>query len=777
MAAGWALGMAMWGAGALPARVAIGIQLPPADDRFEIEHRQAVAANPPDLHLQLQVQGGSRRFHQGEIIRLDLGFSSTSPQRYRLDAAGYDRSGRLHLEEFHLAPAAGVVDPLWEYFTEYMARWGGGERQAPLLTEAPVTLTLDLNEWARFDRPGTYRLYVTSHRVAGLGSSPPVGFLAGVPAPVSSNVVELTIEDADAQWSGQVLADAIRAIDAGSPGDARTACRTLRFLGSPAAAREMARRYENDRPCSGELMLGLVGSPERQAVIRAMSARLVAPGQEVDSWFLENLALLAADPAGIPLHSPEALGRPPGFGRSEEEWRSRHATIEASWRRQAARLLEALPRKTGRARAVSALTLLDLATTPPSCGPREPSTVAPEQAEDLRQMVAEGFSELTADEQHGLLSVHWPMLRGLDMAAPLRHLYMDPYTDPPVLGWQGGENLRTLTLRRLYDLAPAEAVTLLLAEARRPVPRVGREALRLLPEQAASELELEIVEHLEEAPAGETDALSFLAAKFATRAMLPRVRAIYDSGMKDGMCPLVPLIAYFLRVEPVLGKAKLLQVLDTASPPGHRSCAAGVLSEVGKLFYSAELESVAISHLDDPDLEVATEAATLLGQRGSPAAEAPLWDRLEQWHAKWKTRGLPVDLFKSHEERSLAYALIDAIARSPAWLVERPQIERLRELSVGSQIADWVRSLMRVRDSAGRITLGIRYDGEEHPEFTVAQYTLPTLDAVRSKLAQFPRGTAFRWRSCPLPTQEQEQEAMVKELTGFVQSRGMALVR
>jgi len=35
VAAGWALGMAMWGAGALPASAAIGIQLPPADDRFE----------------------------------------------------------------------------------------------------------------------------------------------------------------------------------------------------------------------------------------------------------------------------------------------------------------------------------------------------------------------------------------------------------------------------------------------------------------------------------------------------------------------------------------------------------------------------------------------------------------------------------------------------------------------------------------------------------------------------------------------------------------------
>jgi len=776
VAAAWALGMAMWGAGASPASAAIGIQPAPADDRFEIEHRQAVAANPPDLHLQLQVQGGSRRFHQGEIIRLDLGFSSTIPQRYRLDTAGYDRSGRLHLEEFHLAPAVGVVDPLWEYFTQYLGRFVGGHHQVPLLTETPAVLTLDLNEWARFDRPGTYRLYVTSHRVADLGSSPGVGFSAGEPVPVSSNVVELTIDDADARWSSQVLADAIRAIDTGSPRQRADGCRKLRFLGSPAAAREMARRYdENDRTCSGELMLGLVGSPERQAVIRAMSARLVAPDQEVDGWFLENFALLAADPAGIPVHSPEVLGRQPGFGRSEEQWRIRHATLDASWRRQRARLLAALPRKTGRARPVSALTLLDLATLRPSCEPGEPAAVPPRQAEDLRQLVAQGFSELPAAKQHDLLSVRWPMLRGPDMAAPLRLLY----TAPPALPWQGGEDLRTLALRRLFELAPAEATPLLLAEARRPVPRVGREALRLLPEPVASELELEIVDHLEQALVAETDALTFLVAKCATRAVLPRVRALYERGLSDGRCPQAPLIAYFLRVEPVLGKAKLLELLDTAPLPGSRSCATGLLGEVGQLFYSAELESAAVAHLDDPDLEVATEAAKLLGQRGSPAAEAPLWDRLERWHAHWETRRTQVDLFENHAERSLACALVEAIARSPAWLVERPQIERLRGLSVGQQMDDRVQSLLRLpaRDAAGRITLGASLDVDGNQELIVGQYTLSTLDAARSKLAQFPSGTVFRWRSCPLPGREHEQEAMIEELAGFLRDRGMTLVR
>jgi len=771
-AAAWMLCLAIWGAGTPRCAGASPMPSQPAENRFEVEHRQAVAANPPDLRLTLQLQAGPARFRQGGIIRLDLSFSSTSPGRYRLDAAGYDRSGRLHLEEFHLDPGTDVADPLWEYFAAY-ARWGGGIRQEPLLKEAPETLHLDLNEWVRFDRPGTYRLYVTSRRVAGVSSSNSEAAFSGVATPVSSNVVEITIDEADARWSGPVLADAIRDLDTGTSDVARkAACRTIRFLGSPAAAREMARRYDpNDRPCNSELMFGLIGSPQRQAAIQAINERLEAPDKLVDGWFLENLALIVADPAGIPLHSPEVPGQLPGHGVSDEEWRTRHATIQTSFRRQAARLLAALPRKTGRARAVSALTLLDLATPRPNCGPGEASAVPPEEAEHLRQVVAEGFSLFPAAEQHSLLSGRWALLRGPGMAAELRHLYLDP----PALPFQGGESLATLALRRLYEMAPAEAMPLLFEEARRPMPHVGREALRLLPEEATSKLELEIVEHLEVAPMAAADALSFLVARYATRAVLSRIQALYARALNDGMCAQAPLVGYFLRVEPALGKSKLLEVLDTPPQPGLASCAARVLGEVGRLFYSSEVESVAISRLDDPDLEVAIEAAKLLGLQGSPAAEAPLWRRLELWHERWKPQARELRLIGNYKAESLGRGLREAIAESPAWLVDRPQLERLRGLSVGPDSGSWLESQLTFREAAGRISLGISFDGDGHPELTVAQYTLHSLDAARSKLGQFPRGTVFRLGSCVCPSLDMRREALVKELTSFVQSHGMVV--
>ena len=57
-----ALGVASWGIGAAPSRAAPGVTPRPEDDPFGVEHRQAVAANPPDLVLTLGLEAGTNRF-------------------------------------------------------------------------------------------------------------------------------------------------------------------------------------------------------------------------------------------------------------------------------------------------------------------------------------------------------------------------------------------------------------------------------------------------------------------------------------------------------------------------------------------------------------------------------------------------------------------------------------------------------------------------------------------------------------------------------------------
>src|SRR5436190_1491768 len=52
------------------------------------------------LHFSVRTRGGQVSFRVGEVIPLELSFSSAAPKTYQLDMAGYDRSGRLNAERF-----------------------------------------------------------------------------------------------------------------------------------------------------------------------------------------------------------------------------------------------------------------------------------------------------------------------------------------------------------------------------------------------------------------------------------------------------------------------------------------------------------------------------------------------------------------------------------------------------------------------------------------------------------------------------------------------------
>ena len=58
----------------------------------------------------------------------------------------------------------------------------------------------------------------------------------------------------------------------------------------------------------------------------------------------------------------------------------------------------------------------------------------------------------------------------------------------------------------------------------------------------------------------------------------------------------------------------------------------------------------------------------------------------------------------------------------------------------------------------------------------VAQYrNLSTLDAVKAKLAQFPKGTVFLWIPVNAGQAEAEKKTVFGELKTFLAARGMSL--
>src|SRR4030095_9660874 len=163
----------------------------------------------PNVVLKVSIANHQREFRMGEPIPLQLSFSSTVKNRYQINMAQYDRSGRMEYEHFTVSPAQGAVDPLVTY------NWGGGGLTSfQFLSSAPWTIKLNLNEWLRFTQPGEYRLIISSSRVAVRDSSSPLG---ASPVTARSNEITLKIVAADAVWQKRIFKDAVTKLDARAP--------------------------------------------------------------------------------------------------------------------------------------------------------------------------------------------------------------------------------------------------------------------------------------------------------------------------------------------------------------------------------------------------------------------------------------------------------------------------------------------------------------------------------------------------------------------------------
>jgi hypothetical protein len=296
--------------------------------------------------LTVTIRNNQSSFHIGEIIPLDLAFTSSSPNTYQLDTATYDLSGRLGEDQFVVDPSNGSDDPLHLYFRAFKGFIAGGLRGFKGLSTTPATIHADLNEWVRFKAAGQYRLTVMSNRVSKVGSNE-----FGNPT-VTSNSVTLTILPATKEWQDATLKSAVQFLDSTKPpvvpaldpaGSRTQAVKTLRYLGTPGAAREMARRMTG-AVSDWDLAAGLMGSPARSVALEEMKKLLVDPNFPVNGRFLSTMSVLAL-PDGIVDNIPEE-----------------RAEIETQFRQE---LVSALPQKQGAALAVSNNTIIGTAVSLP----------------------------------------------------------------------------------------------------------------------------------------------------------------------------------------------------------------------------------------------------------------------------------------------------------------------------------------------------------------------------------------------------------------------------
>ena len=719
--------------------------------------------SPNPVTLTLRLPDGRRRFRPGEIIPIELEFNSSVSKRFVVDGATYDRSGRLTIDELRIEPADAVTDPMLDYFASSAGSIGGGLRSMGVLGEKPYTVKLDLNDWFRFDEPGTYNLSLRSRRVADEAQT------AATPqsvVPVESNSVSFEVLPRDHAWEASELGAALQILDSKTSAvDRRTGCRMLRFLATDAAVDEMIKRYDDGKwDCDFEYMTGLFGAPNRSRVVRQLEAGLRASSQPVTQSYLRTLALLSVyvqHPELRAAQTRETKGQHISGGELSRHPDLMHAT-EAGY---AHLLTAALPGKTGLARAITLAGLFESSQRRDSRSSSEPAA----SPGDFRGQLTATFLDLPVDRQVSLLQYHWRDLANAEML--------------PILGKlaEGRDvtsgSVADLALRRLYELAPEKGRALILRDIRSPRRGQSLATLGILPDRELLELDDVLAAGID--PSQDLDALSIrtqLLHRYASPAVSARVLSQVDDALTRMACtPLSALLAYFARADADLGKALLNRVVGSRKTTG---CYASALRDVAALRMTPAVEAVAVAHLAGPDPQVVMSAVETLGRYGSGASQAPLRKQFERWHHVWEGRKEELQFSHAQERQDAAQGMVEsaflqALGQGQAWLTGKRDLGELRDLCVTDNCRTQARTLIDAADDT-RITI-LRVETPGNSLVTLAQYQLTSISALEQKLAQYPKGTSFTLDVSPLDPQS--APAIVSEVMRFADARGITVHR
>lgn len=714
----------------------------------------------PDVRLQVQTESSRTQFRIGEIIPLNLSFTSSAVRKYQLNMAAYDRSGRMSYEKFMVEPDGASSDPLRAYFA-YGGFMEGGLTNFKFLSQEPTVISLDLNEWVRFDRPGKYRLRIVSNRVGELTQDKSY---ADRSLDLISNELQLTIVPANRSWQDATLKKAVATLDASKVAgsnanvvetkDRQAALKTLRYLCTPEALKEMARRFRGeDSEADFMYMFGLVGSPYHELALAEMQRLLNAPDHPVPSNFVFTLAALMRNPD----QTWEKMG--------EEEKKNREI-IQGE-------MLDAISQKRGHALAITLNTILET-------GVYEKGKSKPLSGQIAAQLVAV-FDQLPLEKQMHLLEYRWELIKG-PLFLPILRKYALPYKDFPVPNEENAYNSLRLSgtaLLHWYELEPDAARAAIIQEIMRPKPRYSSSILGILPDKTLPEVEQTLAENfVKQESSYAADNLASLLARYATDSVLPQILPVVDKNVGRWACATqAPILAYILRVNPDIARPRI-EAAMAARGDGYSACNHSLLVELGALQQDPMLEEIAIRSLEDDDPQVAGNAAVFLGKYGSPAAEEMLWKRLSLWNEKWRGRErefryVPGELDLNVWHANLGLNLIRALATGKSWLADESKLRRLRQLAVGQNMQQQVDSMISLWDAKPYLISYFPFGESERLQ--VAQYETYSLKQLEEKLSQFPAGSSFTW-SGSLATEEDDAR-MFKELSEFLTSHGMKLSR
>jgi hypothetical protein len=701
----------------------------------------SLASTVTDAKVTIAIPNGQTLFREGEIIPLALSFTSTVDKRYWADNRNYDRSGRLTIETYCVEPPAR--DPLADYFRGG-AFMGGGLGNTQQLSEKPFTASAELNEW-RQPGPGHYRLYAVSYRVWRPPDPDEATLYGRVSLTLRSNSIEFEIIKAGADWGDKQLQDATAAYRNAADDEQRKAARKLRFLNTKSSAETLAKLFWglNDQPGGWDLMFGLFGSPYRAESIAAMQREINEPDHPITQDFLHTLSKLQInadsswDPPAYDAAHPEI---------SEGYWRKRQTHERELMQAAIARTVAALPQKTGRAHALTVQALAE------SSDLLDAST-----ASQIRRQLIAAWGDLPEKTKQELIQYRWPLIAGQDMLPILKEFVSRPA--PPFRTMDA--MARDAAIQHIYELDATEGRSLILRDLRDPRAQPSISLVKLLTADELRPIVQEAVGRIEKSDARELD--YHLAELYGDASALVGMKTVFNDHLGQWACdPQTAMLRLFLRLEPEFGAKAVEASLAARKVTG---CYHFLLQELGDAL--PKVEPLAISALDDTDLEVANDAALALGHWGTANAEAALWARLKRFQQQWQgregeLRATPPYTDPIARATALESTLVNSIATGTNWICGPEKLAQLNALASPRQqiqVETWSK-----RWAQGQALILPNWYPEDRLSFGVLQYSNLDKAQFKVKLSQMPRGMKLYfqiWKpgqtSPPVSMEKQEE--------------------
>ena len=617
------------------------------------------SANPDGITATLTTATGAVSFPMGALIELRLEVTSSLPHRYGYSSCNPSRWALYRVPEPQVTPAGGWRDPLAGFISVPRLRAGSILCAVGELSNAPMSQRLWLNQWARFDRPGAYRVSVSREIHDNRSGYPGQSFA------VVSSPLEITITADALGWHAGELAR-LHSIF-GQPShnggaDWESAVQAVAALGGDDAAAELAGWCGASFLPDCSAAIAETGSIP--AGIASLHRMLADQDHPVTRALLGSLADLELFAGGKPLLP----------GPEEDEQSA-----------LAAEFVRVLPAKRGEALDASLVAAVEY----------DPDAIPDDMRPWLTQALADRMGRYSPDQRAGILISLAPS--GAPLAGPAALALLREEANDKAIRLGAHTNL----LHRWYDLDPAGARPQVIAAI--AAADGWADDLDFLPDATLPEADQNLLAAVNaRAPNQGGIQAARLIGRYGSAAIAPAVAQLLDQ-RGDNPCEWqAPLVGYLLHAAPAL------------APPRRQTmakhCGTSALFAIAGTYNDPSLQPLALHHLQDADIASAEAAAQFLGGYGDASVKAALMQRWAAVRAQSlaSSAGAPV--------RGLCRALAESLIHGQAWVTPPGDLRRLADGDSGLEhlvrpyIEAWSRQQWTIGHRGARFTV-LQYTG------------------------------------------------------------------